>query len=132
MAFQIKKWTFQSWTKFLSWTILILLWTKNILSGQMDEALDSATLLNNNFILIHTGQKSPTFNLRSEICRQRFEINVADLCLVHLPGQNIFCPGQNKNCPRQKFCPRLKSPFFAFKNPFKWKLLIRRALKICF
>ena len=42
-----------------------------------------------------------------------------DLCLVHLPGQNIFCPVQYLNCPGQKFCPGLKSPFFALKSHSK-------------
>ena len=51
-------------------------------------------------------------------------------CLVHLPGQKIFCPGQNSNCPGQKFCPELKSPFFACKSHLKWNFLIGRALKI--
>ena len=33
--------------------------------------------------------------------------SVANLCPVHLPGQNIFCPGQNTFCTGQNnFCPR--------------------------
>ena len=36
--FCMQKLIFEPWTKFLSWTISILSWTKNILSEQMDEA----------------------------------------------------------------------------------------------
>ena len=45
-------------------------------------------------------------------------LHMSDLmyCLVHLLGQNIFCPGQYLNCSEQKFCPGLKSPFFALKS----------------
>ena len=49
---------------------------------------------------------------------------ISYLCLVHLPGQNIFCPGQYWNCPGQKICPELKSPFFPFKSHWIWIFLI--------
>ena len=65
--------------------------------------------MNNSF------SKSCSFNsiFLSENCLQE------DLCLVHLPGQKVFCPGQNSNCPGQKFCPEFKSPFFACKSHLK-------------
>ena len=52
------------------------------------------------------------------------ERGMGDYCLVHLPGQNIFCPGQYWNCPGQKFCPGLKSLFFTFKSHWIWIFLI--------
>ena len=59
----------------------------------------------------------------------QWDIFCTYICLVHLPGQNIFCPGQIWNCPRQNFCPGLKSPFFTFKSYSKWNFLIGRVSK---
>ena len=68
--------------------------------------------------------------LGSQISGYLTSSTLKHLCLVHLPGQKIFCPGQNSNCPGQKFCPELKSSFFACKSHLKWNFLIGRALKI--
>ena len=63
------------------------------------------------------------YKLSKKKCCLRWMIGRA-LCLVHLPGQNIFCPGQYWNCLRQKNCQGLKSPFFAFTSPSKWIILV--------
>ena len=122
-----------SWKKILSWTISKLSWTKNILSGQMDEALDmprpSAWTKN---ILSWTKFKLSRTKVLSRVkksifCLQKsFKMklpdwksleNLSSIRNIHIqwllkvknglfnPGQN-FCPGQFQYCPGQKiFCP---------------------------